>query len=274
MIGWRSGLYAGVVTHQRFRPKAHALSYRVFMLLLDLDELPALFARLRLLSKGRFGLVSFNVTDHGDRSERPLREQVEQRLVAAGIQGGGAIRLLCMPRVLGHGFNPLSVYFCHRPDGALAATLYEVSNTFGERHSYLIAAEPDAGGMLRQTAQKRFYVSPFMEMALRYRFTVQPPVAATRIVIAADDAEGPVLTAAFVGRRRPLSDAALLGAWLSHPLLTLKVVAGIHWEALKIWRKGMAFHRRPNLPDQPVTLGQSLSSPSRIVVEKEPLCVS
>ena len=139
MTATASGLYQGAVTHKRLRPREHALRYRVFMLLLDLDELPDLFRRLRLLSRGRFGLMSFDAGDHGDRSGAPLRPQIEQRLAAAGIEAGGPIRLLCMPRVLGYGFNPLSLFFCHRRDGRLAAILYEVTNTFGERHAYLIA---------------------------------------------------------------------------------------------------------------------------------------
>lgn len=226
------------------------------MLLIDLDELPGLFARLRLLAKGRFGLLSFDARDHGDRSDTPLRTQVEQQLAQAGIEGGGPIRLLCMPRVLGHGFNPLSLYFCHSRDGSLAALLYEVSNTFGQRHAYLIPTPDTAvGALVRQTVAKRFFVSPFMDMDLAYDFTVRPPGETVGVDIAVADAVGPMLHAAFHGRRRPLTDAALLRAWLGHPLLTLKVVAGIHWEALKIWRKGVGLRRRPAPPAGPVTVG-------------------
>ncbi len=260
-----SALYSGAVDHERLKPRAHSLRYRVFMLLLDLDGLPALFDRLKLLSPGRFGLMSFNAADYGDRSGAPLKGQIEARLAAAGIVAGGPIRLLTMPRILGHGFNPLSVYFCHRPDESLAAILYEVSNTFGERHNYLIATADEAPAtpsgrkaLVRQTAPKRFYVSPFMDLNLRYEFLVSPPGEACSIAIVVSDAAGPMLTAAFAGARQPLTDAALLRAWLAHPLLSLKVVAGIHWEALKIWRKGVGFRRRPPLPAQDLTLGKAL----------------
>ncbi|WP_269713302.1 DUF1365 domain-containing protein [Caulobacter sp. NIBR2454] len=251
-----SAIYVGQVRHKRVRPRDHALRYRVFMLFLDLNEIDAILGRLRLLLRGRFGLMSFNDADYGDRSGTALRPQIEARLAEAGIEGGGAIRLLTMPRILGYGFNPLSLYFCHRPDGALAAIIYEVSNTFGERHSYLIATPEPDDGTVRQSAPKRFYVSPFMDMDLNYAFAVQPPGEGASVSIAVSDKTGPMLTASFVGARRPLTDKELLKAWLTHPLLTFKVMAGIHWEALKIWRKGVGFRRRPPLPLSSVTIGR------------------
>lgn len=153
-----SGLYPGVVSHTRIKPRRHALRYRIFMLLLDLDELDALDRGLKLFSLGRFNLTGFDPRRHGDGSATPLKQQVEARLAAAGIAHGGPVRLLAMPRILGGGFNPLTVYWCHRPDGALSAILYEVNNTFGERHSYLIPAE-DAP-VVKQACDKGFYVSP------------------------------------------------------------------------------------------------------------------
>lgn len=248
------GLYSGVVTHARHRPVRHALRYRIFMLLIDLDQAPALLAARRWLSGGRFGLMSFRETDHGDGSGRPLPRQVRERLRAAGLPADGPIRLLTMPRVLGHAFNPISVYFCHRADGALAATLYEVSNTFGERHSYLIPVDDLDEAVVRQSVAKRFYVSPFMDMDLTYRFRIQPPGETTRLVIDVDDGQGAMMTAAFVGRWAPLTDARLLAAWVSHPLLTVKVVAGIHWEALTLFLKGLRLRRRPAAPVHSVTV--------------------
>ena len=136
-----SGLYPGVVTHTRLKPRRHALRYDIFMLLLDLDELETLDRDLKLFSLGRFNLTGFDPRRHGDGSATPLKAQVEAQLAAAGIAHGGPVRMLAMPRILGMGFNPLTVYYCHRPDGALSAILYEVNNTFGERHSYLIPAD-------------------------------------------------------------------------------------------------------------------------------------
>ena len=247
-----SALYAGVVSHTRLRPRRHALAYPIFMLLTDLDELPALHRRLKLFSLGRFNLIGFNTRRHGDGSDTPLKTQVEAQLASAGIPHGGPIRLLAMPRILGGGFNPLSVYFCHRPDGALSAILYEVSNTFGERHSYLIPAEP--GPILRQACDKEFYVSPFMDMDLRYAFRVRPPGEAVQVLIDVDDAEGRLLSTGFVAERRELTDGSLLRAWLTHPMMTLGVLPAIHWEALKIWLKGEKVRDRPTKPAWAVTV--------------------
>ena len=265
MSALASGLYVGEVTHRRLRPRAHSLRYRVFMLLLDLDEAPGLVGRLAMLARGRFGLMSFDEADHGDGSRMPLRAQVEARLAQAGIEAGGPIRLLCMPRVLGYGFNPLSLFFCHGRDGRLAAILYEVTNTFGDRHSYLIACDPEPGEPVRQATAKRLHVSPFMDMDLAYRFSVRPPGEAVSVAVAVDDAEGLMLATAFTGRRRPLTDAALAVAFVSHPLLTLKVIAAIHWEALRIWLKGVGYRPRPPAPASPVTVGAVHPRPAEFV---------
>lgn len=254
-----SALYVGQVTHRRTHGFDHALGYRIFMLLMDLDHVDGHLKRLRWLSGKRFGLLSFRTADHGDRSGRPLRGQVEHHLAEAGIDlEGGPIRLLSMPRILGYGFNPLSVYFCHRPDGSLAALLYEVTNTFHERHSYLVAQPRDTDDRLvRQTAEKTFFVSPFMDMDLTYDFTVRPPGEAVSVIVAVRRGDTPVLTASFSGRRRELNDAQLLRAFLTHPLLTWKVTFGIHWEALRMMFKGAHYRHRGSPPKAAVTVGSA-----------------
>jgi len=255
-----SALYVGRVDHTRVRTIDHTLGYRVFMLLLDLDHVETRRSRLRLLGRGRFGLMSWRATDHGDRSDTPLRTQVETHLAAAGIDlDGGPIRLLTMPRILGYGFNPISVYFCHRPDGTIAALLYEVTNTFGERHSYLVARPVDTPGPIRQMADKTFFVSPFMDMGLTYDFTVRPPGEAVSVVVAVRRGDTPILTASFAGARRPLTDGQLLRAFVTHPLLTWKVTLGIHWEAAKMMLKGARYRHRGAPPKQPVTVGHARS---------------
>ena len=171
----RSGLYVGAVMHRRLRPKVHQFRYRAFWLLIDLDELPVLTARLRLFSHNRFNLFALHEADQGDGSPTPLRIQAERLLSEAGIDiAGGAIRLLCMPRTLGYSFNPISIYFCHRPGGELAAIIYEVHNTFGERHSYVASVETKFDE-IRQSCRKVFYVSPFMDMDLTYHFRLTEP---------------------------------------------------------------------------------------------------
>ncbi len=265
-----SALYVGEVVHQRTRTFDHRLRYRLWMVLADLDELDGLQDRLRLLRR-RFGPVTLRASDHGDRSGRPLRFQIERHLADAGIDiAGGPIRLLTMPRILGYGFNPISVFFCHTPDGALAALLYEVTNTFHERHSYLVAvpSPPHVGGggppkalegagpaLIRQTAEKQLFVSPFMDRDLTYDFTVRPPGGAVSIIVAVRRGDTPILTASFAGRRRPLTDGQLLRAFVTHPLLTWKVTWGIHWEAFLGILKGARYRERGAPPAHPVTVG-------------------
>lgn len=261
-----SAFYAGKVMHQRLRPRRHRLGYRVFSLLLDLDELDGLATRLRLFSRNRFNLFSFYDRDHGDGGPDSLRAQIERALVAAGIAAeGGKIRLLTMPRVLGYVFNPLSVYFCYRRSGGLAAIVYEVSNTFGERHNYLIPVTDHDGGTIHQECAKRFFVSPFLDMEMRYTFRVDPPGPRIGIAITGRDDDGPVIVASLFAARAPLTDARLARAFVTYPLLTLKVIAGIHWEALWIWRKGIGLRDRPPPPRQSTTTGNPVGKMPRHV---------
>ena len=264
-----SALYTGQVMHQRLRPRRHRLSYRLYMLLLDLDELDGCAARLRLFSRGRHNLFSFHDADHGAGTAQPLRAQVERHLCDAGVASdGGAIRLLTMPRVLGFAFNPISVYFCYRRTGELAATLYEVNNTFGQRHSYLLPVQPGSGSAIRQHVAKRFHVSPFMGMDMDYAFRVAPPAAAENSVlgigITGSDEQGAIITAVLTARRHELTDAALLRAFFGMPLVTLKVVAGIGWEALKLWLKGVPVRHRPPPPADRITTPASSERPMHV----------
>ncbi len=251
---WASGLYDGAVTHRRMKPRKHALRYRMFWMLFDLDELGALSARLRWFSHGGFNLFSFVGRDHLEGSDVPPRQQIEAHLRRAGIDlDGGPIRVLCVPRILGYAFNPLSVWFCHRRDGTLAALLYEVNNRVGQRHSYLIPVEP-AATVIEQSCAKRFYVSPFMDMALTYDFRVERPDDTVSVGVNAKDERGLVIATRFFGRRQELTDAVLLRAFFGHPLLALKIVAGIHWEAFRLWRKGVGFRMPPPSPAEAVTI--------------------
>ncbi len=253
----KSALYRGLVVHQRLRPRRHRLSYKLFWILFDLDELPAMHRSLRFFSYNGRNLIGFRDRDHLDGTTTPLRVQIEHQLTAAGIPiDGGPIRLLCMPRVLGSVFNPISVWFCHRRDETLAAMLYEVNNTFGQRHSYLIpVADPDAP-IVRQSCDKQFYVSPFMRMAMTYDFRVVRPGESTTVVVNGSDSEGPLIATSFVGQRRPLNDAALLGVMLRHGILALTVLAAIHWEAVKLLLKGLRIQPRPAPPADLVTIVQ------------------
>ena len=242
-----SALYIGQVMHRRLRPRAHQLRYRIWSLLLDLDAIDGLTARLRLFSRNRFNLIAFHDRDHGDGSATPLRAQAEALLQAAGIGGElGAVRLLAMPRVLGFAFNPLTVWYCQDRAGTLVALVHEVHNTFGERHCYVLPVEqPDPADGFRQHCAKRFHVSPFLPMEMDYDFRLAPPGEHLRIAITASDAEGTVLTAIHTASARPITDAALARTFVSHPLLTLKVISGILWEAARLLAKRIPVHHHP-----------------------------
>jgi uncharacterized protein len=249
-----NGLYVGRVTHARITPRRHKLAYRIFMVRLNLDR--AHQRVTRLFSLNRLNLFSVFERDHGDGSKTPLRDQIAAKLDQAGLgQAAVHIEMLVMPRILGRAFNPLTVYFCRDAVGQLGAILYEVNNTFGERHNYMIAAGPQTGNAVSQTAPKRFHVSPFMDMDLDYRFDVLPPDQEVAIRILVTRAGSPVLTAAFTGQGQPLTDAALLRAWIQHPWQTLGVLAAIHWEAVKILLKGIGLRPKPASPTTSVTLG-------------------
>lgn len=247
----QSAIYRGSVVHERLRPKRHSLRYAVFSLLLDLDELPELDRRFRLFAHNRFAPLSFYDRDHGPATGEALRPWVEERLREAGIEtGGGPIRLLCYPRVFGYVFNPLSVFFCYRPGGELAAILYEVCNTYSERHTYVIAVAPGKSRTVRQACRKSLYVSPFIAMEADYHFRVLPPADDVSIVIRQEDADGLLLAACFKGEREEIEDRALARILFRFPLLTVKIVAAIHLEALRMWLKGFRVfsHSPANTP--------------------------
>jgi DUF1365 family protein len=234
-----SAIYRGAVAH--VRPGKHRLRYRVFMLALDLDELEPLDRTLNLFKHNRAALLSLHDRDHAHRRRQPIRPQIEALLREAGLDGdGGRIVLVTMPRILNYVFNPLSVYFCYRRNGSLAALVHEVSNTFGERHFYALAAEAQAG-RAQQSCRKEFFVSPFLESDLRYHFDVIAPGERVRVAIVARRGDETALTASFEGARLELTDANILRAWAGNPLMTFKVIAGIHWEALKMVMKGVRY---------------------------------
>lgn len=249
-----AALYFGDVMHARLKPMGHRFNYRVMSLLIDLDRLDDADRRSALFGVNRAALYSFYEKDHGPRDGSSLRAYADRCAAAEGIDlSGGRVELLCYPRLLGYGFNPLSVYFCYRAGGDLALVIYEVRNTFGEIHPYVLPVQPgeldDAG--LRQQQDKLFYVSPFLPMAMRYHFRVLPPSDTVKLRILETDRDGPVLAATFNGRRQALTSPALLRSFCSLPLVTLKVMAAIHWEALRLWLKGARLVPRPDAAGKP-----------------------
>jgi DUF1365 family protein len=250
-------LYPSRVMHMRYWPVRYRFSYRLFYLLLDIDQLAQVASRLRLFSYNRWNLFSFHDRDHGPHDGAPLRPWLEALLRAHGIElNGGRIRLLCLPRMLGYVFNPISVYYCEHSDGTLRAILCEVHNTFGERHCYLLSRDGLAMDYaMPQRKAKLFHVSPLIGMGGEYRFRFSAPAERFRILIQlfqkpAQQATGlrMLLAATLQGARLPMSDAELLRQFLRMPLMVFKVTAAIHWQALKIWLRGAPFFRKPEPP--------------------------
>ena len=238
-----SALYEGWVMHRRITPRHHRFKYRVFAMLLDLDELPGLDRRLSLFAYNRGGLFSFQDRDHGDG--RPVNVWLDDLLAKAGISAGGRRRVLCYPRIMGYVFNPLSVWFCDDERGALKAIIYEVHNTYDERHAYVLPAGSDEK-LVRHGCPKQFYVSPFLSRDCRYHFRIRPPGEDIAVAIHEEEAGRPILNASFAGARKALTDGALVRMLLRYPLMTLKVMVAIHYEAVRLMLKGV--RRHPHVP--------------------------
>lgn len=256
-------IYFTRVMHRRLFPVRYRFEYQVFSVLLDLDALERTPRRLavgkpRGLLAGllRPQLFRFDPADHGPRDGSALRPWAEQLLARHGIElDGGRIRLLCFPRVLGYGFNPLSLWYCEHADGCLRAVIAEVNNTFGQHHSYLLHNDgKPIRWPLRAEKQKCFYVSPLMDMLGGYRFRLPEPGAKLAVLIRQFDEHGQLkLVATQSGAGEPLTDVALWRAFRRMPIMTYKVVFAIHWQALKIWLSGARFFTKPPLPKQEVT---------------------
>ena len=255
-----ASLYVGKTTHARLSPRPHQFSYGLFQLLVDVDRIEDAVRGLQLLRHGRFGLFSFDERDHGARDGSPLRAWVEARLADAGLAvGASRIRLLSFPRMLGFVFNPISIFFIEDARGRLEAVIYEVNNTFGQTHAYVA---PAAGTPCeRQEADKKLYVSPFYGVEGAYRFLITPPAETFNLVIAKSLDGRPDFTATLSAERRDLTDAALLKLFFAMPLMTLGVVAAIHWQALRLWLKGAPFAARSPGPRSGMSVGRA-SSPT------------
>lgn len=249
-----AALYFGGVMHARLKPMGHRFSYRVMSLLIDLDRLDEANRQSRLFGVNRAALYSFHEADHGERDGSSLRAYAARCAAMHDIDlSGGRVELLCYPRMFGYAFNPLSVYFCYRASGELALVIYEVRNTFGDIHSYVLPVQPgdlSAAG-LRQSQDKLFYVSPFVAMAMRYHFRVLPPSETVRLRILETDREGPLLAATFSGFRHALTSQTLMRSLLALPLVTFKITAAIHWEALRLWLKGARLIPRHDVAASP-----------------------
>lgn len=244
-------LYPGEVMHARLKPFGHRFVYSVFSLLIDLDRLDEAGRMSRLFSVNAGNLASFHESDHVEHQGETVRQYADRLMAAAGLDRRAArVLLLCYPRIFGYVFNPISVYFAYDDDGNLVALIYAVRNTFGERHSYvapIVAGDLGPEGV-RQSRTKIFHVSPFIDLGARYHFRILPPGRAVRLRIHETEQGEPLLAATFAGRARIFDTPGLAACLLKFPLMTWKIVAGIHWEALKLWLKGARFRKSPPAP--------------------------
>tara|TARA_B100000963_G_scaffold121652_1_gene106077 strand:+ start:222 stop:980 length:759 start_codon:yes stop_codon:yes gene_type:complete len=238
-----SSIYNGTVIHKRFKPKIHFFKYKVFSLLIDLSELDILDKKINFFSYNKFNLISFYDKDHGERNGSSLEEWVKKNLREKEINVENIkIKLLCYPRILGYVFNPLSVFYVYDDKDELISILYEVKNTFGEQHTYIFKVENN--NFLQHNCVKKFHVSPFIEMNCNYFFKILKPAEKISVIIDQYQSNEKILYASQDGRRTDLTSSELIKSYLKHPLMTFKIISAIHFEAFKLWAKGIKFIKK------------------------------
>ena len=234
-----SCIYTGQVIHKRFKPKKHFFKYNVFSLLIDLSELNELSKELRLFSYNKFNILSFYDSDHGPRDGTSLISWVKDHLNNNKINSQGIrIKLLCYPRVWGYVFNPLSIFFVYDKDSNLISILYEVKNTFDEQHTYVFKID-EKSQVLEHSCKKKFHVSPFIEMNCLYNFKILKPDSKLSVIINQNDDYGKLLFASQDGVKKEINNKNLVFSYMFHPLMTFKIIGAIHFEAFKLWLKGI-----------------------------------
>ena len=231
-----SKIYTGKVIHKRFKPKEHYFKYNVFSLLIDLNELEEINKYINFFSYNKFNIISFYDKDHGDRDGSSIKLWVKKNLRNIGILTEDiSIKLLCYPRIFGYVFNPLSTYFIYNKHSELISIFYEVKNTFGEQHTYIFKAQDEK--TVQNKCKKKFYVSPFIEMDCEYHFKTLNPREQLSVVINQNDKDGKLLFASQDGISKDFNNKNLILSYLTHPLMTFKIIGAIHYEAFKLWAK-------------------------------------
>ena len=239
-----SAIYIGNVIHKRFKPKIHFFKYKVFSILLDISEIDILDKSLKIFSYNKFNIVSFYDADHGPRDGTSIKEWVIKNLNNNLINTENIkIKLLCYPRIFGYVFNPLSVFFIYNKNSELISILYEVKNTFGEQHTYVFKTKENEN-YIKHTCKKKFHVSQFIEMDCTYFFKILKPSEKISVIIDQYDEEGKLLYASQDGDRIELNNKSLVLSYLRHPLMTFKIIVAIHFEAFKLWTKGIKFVKK------------------------------
>jgi uncharacterized protein len=235
-----AAIYRTSIRHVRQDPLKNAFTYRSYSWYVDLDDLPKLPWWLQ-------PLAGFHAKDHLGDPAASIRENVDRFLAVNGEEpDGGTVTMLANARVLGHLFNPISIFWCHGADGALRAVIAEVHNTYGERHCYLL--HPDGGGRARTS--KEFFVSPFNAVDGSYRMSLPEPAGKLAVAVVLERAGRKPFTATMTGVRRTATPRSILAAALAVPLAPLRVVLQIHWQGIKLWARGLPIINRPHHPAQ------------------------
>ena len=241
-----SFIYNGKVIHKRFKPKEHYFKYNVFSLFLDLDEINIINKQILFFSHNKFNLISFYEKDHGNRDGSSLADWVKKSLKTIGVNIENIkIKLLCYPRIFGYVFNPLSIFFVYDKKSNLIAILYEVKNTFGEQHTYVFKVNEN-NKFIKNNCEKKFFVSPFMNIDSKYYFKVLDPNEKLSVVIDQRDKDGKLLFASQDGVKSNFTSKNLIFSYLRHPLMTFKIISAIHFEALRLWIKGIKIVKKKN----------------------------
>ena len=239
-----SSIYNGQVIHKRFKPKVDYFKYNVFSLLIDLSELEILDKKVNFFSYNKVNLISFYDKDHGERNGSSLVEWVHNNLKKNNISTDDIkIKILCYPRIFGFVFNPLSVFYVYNLNDQLISILYEVKNTFDEQHTYIFRVEKDAN-LIQNNCSKKFHVSPFIEMDCNYFFRLLKPGNKISVIIDQYDAQDKILYASQDGVRSDFNTKCLIKSYLKHPIMTFKIILAIHYEAFKLWTKGIKFIKK------------------------------
>ena len=237
-----SCIYNGVVTHKRFKPVKHFLKYKTFSFFIDLDEIEKLDKNNIIFSFNRFNIFSFYNRDHGDRDGKSLKNWVMDNLIKFKISENiNKIKLLCYPRIFGYVFNPLSIFYCYQ-DEKLKVIFYEVKNTFNEQHTYILKVNDS--NIVTQKCKKKFYVSPFMNMDTYYNFRLLNPDDKLSVSIEQTDKKDTILNAVQTGERKDFNLKQLVVNFFKYPLMTIKIISAIHFEALLLWKKGAIYRKR------------------------------
>ena len=257
-MGLKSSIFNGIVSHSRLIPKKHSFTYKVFSILFDIDKLDETQRSCSLFSYNKFNFFSFYYKDHGEKNGSNPKNWILKIVKKEKINESNLkIYCLCYPRILGYVFNPITVWFIYSKNN-LKMIVYEVRNTFGEDHSYVFKLDKESQ-KLNHKSKKLLHVSPFISMDGSYEFSTNISNERVKIIIKEISNGEHLLTASFSGKAKPLKDKNLFLNFLLYPMLTLKVIFGIHFQALLLWSKNIKYIKHKKSKYNKISYNESYS---------------